>query len=327
VREGLYHALSADPRIVGVAYSNGVPFNLFNASHASIRAPGDSQSIPAQIINLDPQFPALYGMRLLAGRLLSKDRDEDISTRQTGHNMLLNATAARRLGFTPESALDQTITIVGNTTAHIVGVLTDPHLLGTKETVQAEIYFFDNTDTHAMTLMSVRLRGDDTPATLSFIDKTWHSFVPGTAINRYFLTESFDSLFQSDVDQGEMLGFFVGISICIACLGLFGLVVFTAERRTKEIGVRKISGARTVDIVQHLLWQISIPVLIANAIAWPVAYYYLGRWLEGYAYRITLSPLYFVAAGLTALVIAVSTVFAHTVRLARASPVHALRYE
>jgi putative ABC transport system permease protein len=103
--------------------------------------------------------------------------------------------------------------------------------------------------------------------------------------------------------------------------------VFTAERRTKEIGVRKVSGARTGDIVRLMLWRISIPVLAANLVAWPAAYYYLRHWLEHYAYRITLTPAYFLAAGAVALIIAWATVYGNTLRLARTSPVRALRYE
>ena len=108
---------------------------------------------------------------------------------------------------------------------------------------------------------------------------------------------------------------------------MFGIVVFTAERRTKEIGVRKISGARMTDIPWLVLWRISIPVLIANIVAWPLAYHYLRQWLDGYVYRISLSPFYFLIAGAAALLIAWTTVFAHTLRLARASPVRALRHE
>ena len=113
----------------------------------------------------------------------------------------------------------------------------------------------------------------------------------------------------------------------IACLGLFGVAAFTAARRTKEIGIRKVFGARTRDILRLLLWQFSIPVLIANVIAWPVAYYYLHHWLERYAYRITLNPVYFLAAGLTALSIAWLTIIAHSMQIARARPIDALRYE
>ena len=104
-------------------------------------------------------------------------------------------------------------------------------------------------------------------------------------------------------------------------------MVFTAQRRTKEVGIRKVSGARTADIMRLMLWRISVPVVVANLIAWPVAYYYLHQWLERYAYRITLSPAYFVAAGVAALVIAWATVCAHTLQLAKTQPVHALRYE
>src|SRR5207253_274387 len=120
---------------------------------------------------------------------------------------------------------------------------------------------------------------------------------------------------------------FVGIAIFIACLGLFGLAAFSTERRTREIGLRKTFGAGTSDIIWLLLWQFSIPVLIANAVAWPVAWYWLHDWLQGFAYRIPLSPLYFAAAGFAALLIAWATIFAHALRVARANPVHALRYE
>lgn len=124
-----------------------------------------------------------------------------------------------------------------------------------------------------------------------------------------------------------MLGVFVVVALLIGCLGLYGLAVFTAERRTKEIGIRKVSGARTSDIVILMLWRISVPVLISNLIAWPIAYSYLRQWLDGFAYRIALNPLYFVAAGAAGLLIAWATVYANTFRLARTGPVHALRYE
>jgi putative ABC transport system permease protein len=327
VRESLARALSADPRIVGVAYSNGVPFDLFSTSGDQIRAAGAQQYIAAQFINFDPQTPSLYDMRLLAGRLLSKERGEDISTREHSRNVLINAAATRGLGFTPEQALGKSIVIGKDAAARVVGVLSDTSLEGMRESIKPAVFYFDTADSHAMTLLSIRLRGDGIAATLAFIDKTWRQWVPGTAIDRYFLADAFDKLFESDERQGDVLSICVGIAIFIACLGLFGLAVFTAERRTKEIGMRKISGARTFDIVQRLLWQISIPVLIANAIAWPTAYAYLTYWLDGYANRISLNPVYFLAAGAGALLVAWATILAHAVRLARASPIHALRYE
>jgi putative ABC transport system permease protein len=124
-----------------------------------------------------------------------------------------------------------------------------------------------------------------------------------------------------------MFGVFVAIAIVIACLGLFGLAAFTAARRTREIGVRKVFGARDRDVTLLLLWQFSLPVLAANLIAWPFAWYYLSHWLRGFAYRITLDPLYFAGVGAAALLIAWATILAHALRVARANPVKALRYE
>jgi len=173
----------------------------------------------------------------------------------------------------------------------------------------------------------LRLRPDTIPQTLDFIDKAWHAFAPIASIKRNFLDDNFDKLYSEDQRQGQMFGVFVGIAIFIACLGLFGLAAFTAGRRTKEIGMRKVFGARTREVVVLLLWQFSIPVLIANLIAWPLAWYYLHGWLQGFAYRISLSPVYFIGAGAVALVIAWITVVAHAVRVARSRPIGALRCE
>jgi putative ABC transport system permease protein len=175
--------------------------------------------------------------------------------------------------------------------------------------------------------ISVRISPANVPQALSAIDRTWHGFAPSLAINRHFLDDDFEKQFLADEQQGRIFVIFVGIAIFIACLGLFGLAALTASRRTKEIGLRKTFGASTGDILRLLLWQFSVPVLIANVIAWPVAWFYLDHWLQSYAYRIALSPLYFLVAGGVALVIAWATVLTHVQRVASANPIHALRYE
>ena len=115
--------------------------------------------------------------------------------------------------------------------------------------------------------------------------------------------------------------------MAIGCLGLFGLAAFNAERRTLEIGIRKVLGARTRDIVRLLVWQFSRPVLLANLIAWPIAWWAMRDWLNGFDLRIAIDPWLFAGAGLLALVIAAATVATHAVRVARTHPIHALRYE
>jgi putative ABC transport system permease protein len=133
--------------------------------------------------------------------------------------------------------------------------------------------------------------------------------------------------YEVETARGELFAGFALLTVIIGCLGLFGLAAFTAERRTKEIGIRKVLGARTRDIVQLLVWQFSRPVILANIIAWPIAWWLMRDWLNTFDQRIALGPTPFVIAGLIALGIAVATVIGHAVKVARANPIHALRYE
>jgi putative ABC transport system permease protein len=330
----LAQALKANPEVVDVALSNAVPFDLFNAGNIPIHIQGQSESVATVIITISPEFPSLYGMRLLAGRLLSSAHGEDAFSSypffpqtpdvDAGHNVLINREAARRLGYRPEEAVGKTLVAGSGGHITIAGVLADSKLDGMRESAAPAVY---GVSPNSNTLLSIRIHGARISETLAFIDQTWRAFAPGSAVQRYFLSDAFDKLLKSDETQGVVFALFVGIAILISSLGLFGLAAFTAERRTKEIGMRKVFGARTQDVVRLLLWQFSIPVLIANAIAWPIAYYYLHHWLESYAYRITLSPLYFVTAGAVALGIAWITILGHALRIARASPIFALRYE
>ncbi len=324
-QESFANALKGDPDIESVAYSRGVPFGLLGF-YDKVQMPGRPR-FDAELLDISPDFPSLYGMRLLAGRLLSSDRGEDVSANgEAGaRNVLLNETAAARLGLAADAAVGKRVPLVDHPVGPtIVGVLHDANLRSVRDSLEPMIFYFDPS---RMYDLSVRMRADRVPETLAYLDRTWRALEPGESIQRYFLADAFDDYFRRDDREGALLGIFVGIAVFIACLGLFGLAVFTAERRTKEIGVRKITGARTTDIVGLMLWRISMPVLVANVIAWPIAYHYLRHWLEGYAYRITLNPIYFLAGGAVALAIAWATVFAHTLRLARANPVHALRYE
>jgi putative ABC transport system permease protein len=330
-RESFVQALRTNPDILDIALSSMVPFDI-GQSLDNIKIPGQPDVIMLNQIVISPDFPRLYGLRLVAGRELSATRSQDeIDTTFTsddhptnaGHNILINEAAAARLGFTPQQAVGQTI-LYNNSPVHIAGVLSDTKFSGAREPVKATDYVYDP---KRSAQLSLRLRPETIPQTLQFIDKSWHDFAPIAAVNHHFLDDSFDKLYREDERQGDMFGMFVGIAIFIACLGLFGLAAFTVGRRTKEIGLRKVFGARIRDVVLMLLGQFSIPVLIANLIAWPIAGYYLHGWLQGFAYRVSLSPLYFLGAAAVALVIAWLTVLAHAVRVARARPVGALRYE
>jgi putative ABC transport system permease protein len=331
-QQAFVQALQADSGVAAVGLSSYVPFGRAQ-SNSEIELPGRNGQFVINTTVIGPGYPGVYGIPLIAGRLLSADRGADrlnsigIGTvgdpLNEGRDVLVNVAAARHLGFSPQQAVGQAI-VYNHNHMHIVGVLADAKLLGAREPVAPMVYVY--IPDWGMNI-SVRLRPGLIPQTLGFIDRTWHAFMPTVAIQRAFLNQSFDDLYREDQREGAMLGVFVILAVLIGCLGLYGLAVFTAERRTKEIGIRKVSGARTRDIVRLMLWRISVPVLIANLIAWPVAYAYLRHWLDGYADRIELSPLYFLIAGAVALLIAWATVYGNTLRLARTSPVNALRYE
>ncbi len=331
-REGFVQQLRSNPDILDIAMIYILPFDSSQMT-SSVQLTGHSELIELNERVIGTNAVQLLGMKLMAGRLLSDKRAqdqvdegnrEDVSRRNDGHNVLIDQTAAARLGLTPQQAVGKTIVFQGKSHLNIVGVLADPKFGGAREPAKASIYLYD--PKFAATAM-IRIRPDAIPQTLSFIDRAWHSFAPTKAMQRHFLDDNFDKLYQADERQGKMFGVFVLVAIFIACLGLFGLAAFTVGRRTKEIGIRKVFGARTRDVTLLLLWQFSVPVLIANLIAWPVAWYYLHTWLQGFAYRITLSPVYFLGAGAAALLIAWATVFVHAKRVADANPIHALRYE
>jgi len=331
-QEAFVRALRADPGIAAVGLSNLVPFGS-GQSVSTIQIPGRPTIFTINTTAIGPSYPEVYGIRLVAGRLLSADRGADrlnsVGTGSggdplnEGRNVLINVAAAGHLGLTPQQAVDKVV-LYNHNHVRIVGVLADARLQGALQAVAPMFYVY--VPSYPMNV-SVRLRPGEIPPTLSFIDRTWHAFMPTVAIQRWFLDRSFDQLYRQDDREGRMLAMFVIVAVFIGCLGLYGLAIFTAERRTKEIGIRKVSGARTRDIVGLMLWRISVPVLVSNLIAWPFAYEYLRHWLDGYAYRIPLTPFYFLAAAAAALLIAWATVCGNTLRLARPSPVHALRYE
>jgi putative ABC transport system permease protein len=330
-RQSLVRALNTAPALNGATISGSVPFDGQTWTSA-IGIPGTPGTSSIRWVPMQPDFLSLYHIHLLSGRALSESRGEDTwrKDESIAANVLINRAAAERFGFSPQSALGKTFYRYDPTAKikkvlfTVVGVTTDFVFENNRKEIVPTYYVYRPDDTF---LISVRVPAGGVGQALFAIDSIWHRFAPSIAIDRHFLDADFERQFLADEQQGDMFGIFVGIAIFIAAMGLFGLAAFSTERRTKEIGLRKTFGARTRDIVLMLLWQFSIPVLIANVIAWPIAYYYLRGWLEGYAYRISLNPFYFIGAGAAALVIAWATVIVHAAHVAKANPVHALRYE
>jgi putative ABC transport system permease protein len=326
-RDSFVAQLRSHPGILDVAMSGDVPFSGSELI-AQMRLPGHPEYLTMFRQLITPEYFRLYNMRLVAGRLLSDARGEDkiknsFPPGNDGRNIVINRAAAARFGFTPSQAIGKTV-LFGPSHVRIVGVFADARIDGAREAARPTIYLNHRINS---AFVSVRIAPGRIAEAVAFTDRNWRRFAPNVAIDRRFVDDGFNKLYLADQKQGEMLLGFVLVAIFVACLGLFGLAAFTAGRRTREVGIRKVFGARTRDVTMLLLWQFSVPVLVANLIAWPLAWYYLHGWLQGFAYRISLSPLNFLVVGFITLLIAWATILTHALRVARANPIHALRYE
>jgi putative ABC transport system permease protein len=206
--------------------------------------------------------------------------------------------------------------------SEIIGVSPD-FALDTRRQVLPQILYVDPI---SFSVLSVRLVGSQIPEALTAIDASW-SQIMHTNIHRRFLSQRLQDMYADIILQGTAITLGVGLAVAIAALGLFGLSAHSAEQRTKEIGIRKSMGAGTGDIMRLLMWQFTKPVLWANLLAWPLAAWLMTRWLETFAHHIDLPLWLFPATGAVTLTIALLTVSVHSILVARAKPVAALRYE
>jgi putative ABC transport system permease protein len=303
--------------------------------------PGMAEPLNIDGAAIDPAFFPVMGIKLLAGRNLDPRRSEDLAIwpardatpeqqaalagRNT--NVLINESAVRRLGFrTPATAVGKSLKYNYNGGRHssVVGVVADARFTSVREPVNPMIFFYAPDQ-----LGSLVVRYEDASglAVRKQVEALWRRMAPQIPIQVEFTQEAVENLYRAEKARSKIFAAFALVAVLIACLGLYGLAAFTAVRRTKEIGIRKVLGARNGDIVKLLIWQFSKPVLIANLIAWPVAWWVMRDWLNGFDARISLTPGPFLLAGLTGLLIAVVTVTGHAVKVARARPIAALRYE
>lgn len=347
-RQGAFlDALRADPHVAAAAETDLVPGDG-NENNTNVRLPGGdpSQMIILRNDSVGFDYVRTMGLRLVAGRDFDRNRGGDRMVtpdwlrngerRPEGSERvtltgaaLLNVAGVQRLGFaTAEAAIGQIFEAGGGDGTSlrltIVGVVDDFHYRSIHEEIAPSYFFVSDTPSDSAV---VRIKAGQVREALADIDRLWREIYPDMPIQRQFLDERLQDLYAREQKTSQMFAAFSGLAIIIACLGLFGLASFTAARRTKEIGLRKVLGAGVTDIVRLLVWQFSKPVLLANLIAWPLAWWGLEHWLRSFAYRIDLDPVLFVGAGAAALGIAWLTVGLHAARVAQARPVTALRYE
>jgi putative ABC transport system permease protein len=173
----------------------------------------------------------------------------------------------------------------------------------------------------------VKIKAGDVSRSISSLKTTWERLTSGTPFEYQFLDENIDRMYRTDQRVGKIINSFTILALFIACLGLFGMASFTAQQRTKEIGIRKVLGATVPEITFSLIKEFGKWVLLANLIAWPLAYFTMNRMLEVYAYRISLDVWIFLVAGAAALILAIATVSYQSIKAALTNPVETLRYE
>jgi putative ABC transport system permease protein len=254
-------------------------------------------------------------MKIVEGRDFSLDHPMDSTS-----SVIINETAAKKFGW--KNPLGKQFE--GNPVKTVIGVVKDFNFFSLHSKIGPLIMSIQPDEFNYLVM---RIKPDDISATVNYVEKTWKEIVPGRPFDYSFLDQHFDDIYKSDQRTGDMFGFFSFLAIFIACLGLFGLAAYTAEQRTKEIGVRKVLGSSVSGIVLLLSKDFLKLVLIAGIIAVPVSYYAMNSWLQDFAYHAGIEPWTFIAAAILAFLIAFITISFQAIKAATSNPIKSLRYE
>ena len=281
---------------------------------------GHHDKIVANTEFADFEFVNTLGLKIIAGRNFSSQFPTDSTSA-----VLLNQTAAEKFGWTPEQAIGKWIqnTIRDSAKRYVVGVVADFNFQSLKENINALVV----SPAPDMRMAVVKLKGGNIQAGLDLVKKEYAKAAPGYPLEYKFLDQQFDEMYKKDIRQQTILSVFAGLAIFIACLGLFGLASFTATKRYKEIGVRKVLGSSVKEIVILLSKDLLKPVIIATCIAMPAGYWAMNKWLQNFAYKISVNWGVFAFAALITFLIAILTVSIKALQAARANPVKSLRSE
>lgn len=323
--EPLKAELLRDSRVVGAGATQFYP-GLMNASDMSLYR--EDQSIEQIVVTrmnwVDQDYLQVLGIEPVAGRLFSASFPAD-----TASKIILNETAVKKLGYpSPDLALGKVVRFSWPDREYrfeVIGVVRDFHFEDLHRPIEPYGFLLNNVPQYNYLIARANTR--DLQPLLSSLSAIWQKLVPGEPFEYSFIDEDFDKNYKNDRQMAALVGSFTGIAIVISCLGLFGLAAFAAERRTKEIGIRKVLGASVAGITGMLAGDFLRLVLIAIVIASPLAWWVMDRWLQDFAYRIELEWWMVAISGLTAIVIACLTVSMQSIKAALTNPVNSLKSE
>jgi len=314
----LKQAYLQNSSIKGVTASSHLMFATFTYAN-TFRLEGSEQDYRWERYTVEGDYPETYDLQIIAGRSFRADSPSDTNS------VILNQQAIRELGMKPEEVLGRTmINRSMGFEGEVVGVVKDFHFQSLHENIQPFV-LINRPD--IVDFISVKISPTDIASTIDFMEATWQDVIPDASFGYYFLDNTFAALYQQEEQLSKAILGFSLVAIFLACLGLFGLSLFTAERRTKEIGVRKVLGATVIDIVRLLASDFTRLVVFALLVAFPVSYVMMNSWLSDYAYRIDIPWGLFAIGALFVLSISWLTISWHSMRAATVNPVESLRSE
>ncbi len=319
--EVLRQQLMQDSRVVNVSTSNYLPAGSTNLNNFFVYPENEeSQLVKTRRYDVDYNYIPTLGMQIVAGRNFSKEFATDSSA------VILNETAATTFGW-KENPVGHTITNSDNqgkkTTYKVIGVVKDFHFKSLHEPISPLVMMVGN---NSGTIIA-KVKTKDIAGLLSSIKKQWKSFTSEEPFQYTFLDDQFNRTYEKEQKMGAILGIFACLTIFVACLGLFGLATFTAEQRTKEIGIRKVLGATVTGVVSLLTKDFLKLVFVAFVLAAPIAWFIMNKWLQDFAYRINIKWSVFALAALLAIAITIISVCFKAIKAAIANPVKSLRTE
>jgi putative ABC transport system permease protein len=310
------------PQIINATISGSLPVpSDFNITAVFPEGETDNKkSTSMQVWAVDHDYVETLGMDIVEGRDFSREFSTDASA------VIINQEVGRQFGWEKPlgKRLATIVSLQGDSKLlTVIGVVEDFHFRSLRNNIGPLIMLLSPSPNR----ISFRMKTDDFSGTIGLIRKKWREFLPNQPFEYSFLDEQFDSMYRAERRIGEIFGIFAALAVFIGCLGLFGLAAFTAEQRTKEIGIRKILGATAPKIIRLLVKEFVILISVANAVAWPIAYLVMKGWLKDFAYQTPVQIWLFLSAGFFTLLIALITVSYQAVKAALANPIESLRYE
>jgi putative ABC transport system permease protein len=318
-------AISQLPGVINISGSYNLPVSVGWTDGISTNNGKDAISVSVHAIPTDLDFIPTMNMHLLAGRDFTANDFPEITGKDSTrplYRFILNESAVRKIGWTPEQAIGKRVD--KNQPGIVVGVVRDFNFTSMRNPIGPLIIFPDTGYVH---YLLVRISGSQLPAQLDRLQTTWKSIIPDRPFSYHFLDEDYDRLYQAEQRTGQLFTLFSALAIFLALLGLFGLAAISTVQRTKEIGIRKVLGADTLNISLLLARNFLILIIVAFGIAAPVAWIVSANWLDNFSYRITLPVWTFPIAGLAVLIVAFATVSFHAWRASRMNPAVSLKTE